>query len=985
MALKILYRGPSARLESLIGKIQQNNNKDLPESELYSSQTSSSFPASDGTVNSYIGGKSSIRKDKSSRSLDDKTKKNGKPSSSCSYQCQFCDKSFPRLGYLKKHEQSHEEHMPFKCDYCARLFKHKRSRDRHTKLHTGDRRYKCLHCESAFSRSDHLKIHMKTHDNQKPFQCTVCNRGYNTAAALTSHMQNHKKLANMRDGSGNGSMYNYSPRSTSSLSSSNSALKRKRYESRIQRSELQTPQLKCGFCTKTDFQSTDELNVHIITMHNNDVSATEQHNHFRQHQQEQHALYENLQISCEFCTMKFETIKKMFHHIKQSHVDRIRKPNKDQSDNQLYDSSKSQRYEIDLIDSNWKNDQTPKQKVCDINKIKMELDYYGDDDDEDESMALENEKPTDLSQPKAKSLKEGKIQPRSNHLISNDIKTNDTPSAFMCNQCEASLPDFESFRLHLRSHLDQYNNNNNNNNSKGNESVNVSFPAAVSNLICLQCGLTLENQADFEYHTEQHFIITNAEYLCETCNKSFPKLEDLQNHLNEIHIQYKCSICQEMFETKTAINLHFSLKHTHEIKMYRCSVCLDVFQLEKEFKHHIRTRHLTHNTIQCVFCRVVCSSEIEMHFHLATHVKQFRCPACSESFHVEFLLDRHLQLHHAHKDLMNEPKLQTTVHANKINENSYNQMIKSSNFYNYQITNKFYNTPLPTDKLRHNSFTVPRSISTMHSNNSFDSFKSSPNLYLANAEQATKSSAESDSDKTNFLYGHHVNSLLVKVRNEDNATGSSTKNALLVPSVGLNLHIEKRYHQAMIRNIYEKSLQKTNKNKDDVDNINNQMDIISNLQNPQKNQPVEQNGIRLDVGEIDSRKPINTHNSKSGVSLKCAYCSGDFRSRTELENHMKIQHNIGGKHKCLICDEILPSPAVLAEHKLTHCKVGAPGKCSHCMKSLSDANVFKQHLNEHNSGNGISKHKTSPYELPVECIVCRQVLSSEFEITLHAK
>lgn len=100
---------------------------------------------------------------------------------------------------------------------------------------------------------------------------------------------------------------------------------------------------------------------------------------------------------------------------------------------------------------------------------------------------------------------------------------------------------------------------------------------------------------------------------------------------------------------------------------------------------------------------------------------------------------------------------------------------------------------------------------------------------------------------------------------------------------------------------------------------------------------------------------------------------------------MKIQHNIGGKHKCLICDEILPSPAVLAEHKLTHCKVGAPGKCSHCMKTLSDANVFKQHLNEHNSGNGISKHKTSPYELPVECIVCRQVLSSEFEITLHAK
>ncbi|KAI1296882.1 Zinc finger protein -like protein [Halotydeus destructor] len=109
------------------------------------------------------------------------------------YPCQFCDKAFPRLSYLKRHEQIHSDQMPFRCDYCQRLFKHKRSRDRHIKLHTGDKRYRCAHCESAFSRSDHLKIHMKTHDHMKPFQCSICNRGYNTAAALTSHMQNHKR------------------------------------------------------------------------------------------------------------------------------------------------------------------------------------------------------------------------------------------------------------------------------------------------------------------------------------------------------------------------------------------------------------------------------------------------------------------------------------------------------------------------------------------------------------------------------------------------------------------------------------------------------------------------------------------------------------------------------------------------------------------------------------------------------------------------
>lgn len=29
-----------------------------------------------------------------------------------SYKCQFCDKSFPRLGYLKKHEQVSELNSP---------------------------------------------------------------------------------------------------------------------------------------------------------------------------------------------------------------------------------------------------------------------------------------------------------------------------------------------------------------------------------------------------------------------------------------------------------------------------------------------------------------------------------------------------------------------------------------------------------------------------------------------------------------------------------------------------------------------------------------------------------------------------------------------------------------------------------------------------------------------------------------------------------
>uniref|UniRef100_UPI00358ECABF zinc finger protein 423 isoform X2 n=1 Tax=Myxine glutinosa TaxID=7769 RepID=UPI00358ECABF len=109
------------------------------------------------------------------------------------YACQFCEKSFSRLSYLKRHEQSHGDKLPFKCPFCCRLFKHKRSRDRHTKLHTGDRKYHCPECHAAFSRSDHLKIHLKTHSASKPFRCVICKRGFSSTSSLHGHMQVHEK------------------------------------------------------------------------------------------------------------------------------------------------------------------------------------------------------------------------------------------------------------------------------------------------------------------------------------------------------------------------------------------------------------------------------------------------------------------------------------------------------------------------------------------------------------------------------------------------------------------------------------------------------------------------------------------------------------------------------------------------------------------------------------------------------------------------
>ncbi|KAL4712631.1 hypothetical protein ACJJTC_007928 [Scirpophaga incertulas] len=194
----MLFKGNSSRLEHLIEKIQANKeNHDVISDDIkealgsVGSAAGSSWPSSTPEP-SPSPASTPTSADAADADTADPPFTLG-ATEHTPYQCQFCDKAFPRLSYLKKHEQTHSDQMPFRCEFCSRLFKHKRSRDRHVKLHTGDRKYRCAHCPAAFSRSDHLKIHMKTHDNQKPFQCTVCNRGYNTAAALTSHMQGHKR------------------------------------------------------------------------------------------------------------------------------------------------------------------------------------------------------------------------------------------------------------------------------------------------------------------------------------------------------------------------------------------------------------------------------------------------------------------------------------------------------------------------------------------------------------------------------------------------------------------------------------------------------------------------------------------------------------------------------------------------------------------------------------------------------------------------
>ncbi|XP_037787345.1 uncharacterized protein LOC119582906 isoform X2 [Penaeus monodon] len=226
-------------------------------------------------------------------------------------------------------------------------------------------------------------------------------------------------------------------------------------------------------------------------------------------------------------------------------------------------------------------------------------------------------------------------------------------STLLCSQCNAPFTNFEAFRRHLKTHL---------------EGVEAAATAGggAAGMACPECRLPLSSEAGLEAHLATHLGATATEYGCQACLKLFPKPDELQKHLMDIHAHhlYRCALCKEMFDSKVSIQVHFAVKHSNECKVHKCTRCSLIFRSQSEFEVHIRASHMRRGlgvgeagpgagslggpggSYRCLLCTLSLSSEAELAAHVATHQRQFQCTLCDDAFHVEFLLDKHMQTQH---------------------------------------------------------------------------------------------------------------------------------------------------------------------------------------------------------------------------------------------------------------------------------------------------------------------------------------------------
>lgn len=391
--------------------------------------------------------------------------------------------------------------------------------------------------------------------------------------------------------------------------------------------------------------------------------------------------------------------------------------------------------------------------------------------------------------------------------------TQDQPKEFLrCNQCNTILPNFESFRDHIRSHL-----------ARG----------ELKNFNCFHCGVSFINQNEYELHVSSHFLISTTEYACTFgCNKQFDSSDSLQKHLFDIHSQniWKCTICFELFESKVGIQIHFAMAHSNKEKTFRCSACSETFETENDFKSHVRAQHafmFSTPNLQCSLCRTVCSSELEMHFHLATHSRQYRCNLCPESFHVQFLLDRHMQTHHCLSDNINNNMFDFSY--------SFNAAAAASS------SKKLYPFALNTEQ----SKLFDPNLRAQTTSTSTSPLKLPQPLYelYDNIGKSFYGDIAANKNFMNLYKSDYTSKMFLR----------ANPLVLLPPTAFPDSHVPTNNDQA-------KFFEKRNSSKAqfacsicDRNDFNNESEMLAH-------QKV-------------------AHNIKTGVSLRCAYCNDNFRSR----------------------------------------------------------------------------------------------------------
>ena len=164
-------------------------------------------------------------------------------------------------------------------------------------------------------------------------------------------------------------------------------------------------------------------------------------------------------------------------------------------------------------------------------------------------------------------------------------------------------------------------------------------------------------------------------YQCPMCPEHYPNMVDFNKHSKGSHDPLQCKVCNEKFSTPSALYHHH---YRHKDLHYACSKCGKQFPFSSnrdnhEISHHkVKMHHfihpgcnksylrkgeftahtLTHKkgcVYRCRLCKYTSPDQRNLKAHMRVHskLKRYLCPHCSQLFHYDTQLRRHLKKDHS--------------------------------------------------------------------------------------------------------------------------------------------------------------------------------------------------------------------------------------------------------------------------------------------------------------------------------------------------
>ena len=167
---------------------------------------------------------------------------------------------------------------------------------------------------------------------------------------------------------------------------------------------------------------------------------------------------------------------------------------------------------------------------------------------------------------------------------------------------------------------------------------------------CTECSSRFTSDSGLRAH-----ILTvhgnNAGSICPICGKKFHYNHELRNHIAYVHEgkarpKLKCTLCDESYGTKQALENHMSV---HEGKIFNCSNCNEEFNSKLKLEKHIAKEHDRSKLHNCAHCDSGYLLKTSLLSHIAfVHEKSigYICPHCGRNCMSKGVLNRHVKLVH---------------------------------------------------------------------------------------------------------------------------------------------------------------------------------------------------------------------------------------------------------------------------------------------------------------------------------------------------